>query len=64
MDSSDGRITDNSSHQRVGRLRDLPSFLGRSKKWWLLPLLLTFLLLATITFLTSPAASPFIYSLF
>jgi hypothetical protein len=44
--------------------RELLYFLRQSKKWWLAPVLITFLLFAGLMFLSSTAAAPFIYTLF
>ena len=43
---------------------ELLYFLRQSKKWWLAPVLITFLLFAALMFLSSTAAAPFIYTLF
>jgi len=44
--------------------KEVLQFLGREKKWWLIPLLLTFLLLAALVFFTRGSAplSPYMYS--
>ena len=39
-------------------------FLQRSKKWWLLPIFLIFLLFGALMLLSTTAAAPFIYTLF
>jgi hypothetical protein len=39
-------------------------FLARTKKWWLLPIIIVVLFLGGLMFLGSTAAAPFIYSLF
>jgi hypothetical protein len=39
-------------------------FLRTNKKWWLIPLLVVLLLLGLLTFLSTSALSPFIYTLF
>lgn len=39
-------------------------FLKTSKKWWMLPILLVFLVLGLLIVLTQTAAAPFIYTLF
>lgn len=39
-------------------------FLGKNKKWWLLPILATFLLIGVLVLLSSTAAAPFIYTFF
>jgi Family of unknown function (DUF5989) len=39
-------------------------FLKHTKKWWLLPLVITFVVVAFLVYLSSSAAAPFIYTLF
>ena len=46
-------------------LREVWSFLRVRKKWWLLPIVITLILVGTlIVFSQSSALSPFIYALF
>jgi hypothetical protein len=46
-------------------LRDFWKYLMQNKKWWLVPLMVTLLLVGFLLFLAaSSALSPFIYSLF
>ena len=45
-------------------LGDLWSFLQHSKKWWLLPLFVVFVMFGMLLVLSSTAAAPFIYTLF
>jgi hypothetical protein len=46
-------------------LRDIFSFLGQRKKWWLIPMVIVLLLSALLIIAGSGTAlSPFIYSLF
>lgn len=46
-------------------LREFFLFLKERKKWWLIPLILIFLILGVLIFLTSSSAlAPFIYTLF
>ena len=47
-----------------GFARELLYFLGHSKKWWLMPIVLLFVLFGALMLLSSTAAAPFIYSLF
>jgi hypothetical protein len=47
-----------------GIFREMWYFLGQSKKWWLLPILVIFLALGSLMLLSSTAAAPFIYTLF
>jgi Family of unknown function (DUF5989) len=43
---------------------ELWHFLGRSKKWWLLPIIVTLIVFGVLVLLSSTAAAPFIYTLF
>ena len=47
-----------------GFFGDFWDFLKTSRKWWMLPLLIVFLLLGLILILAKTAAAPFIYTLF
>jgi hypothetical protein len=47
-----------------GFLGSLADFLWNSRKWWMLPLILTLLLLGVALGLVNTAAAPFIYTLF
>ena len=47
-----------------GLLREFWDFLRYNKKWWLLPILVTLLLLGAFVLLTGTAFAPFIYTLF
>jgi hypothetical protein len=45
--------------------KDLWAFLGKRKKYWLLPVILVLLLLGTLLVLTQGSAvAPFIYTIF
>lgn len=48
----------------IGFFTEFWDFLKTSKKWWMLPILLVFLLLGLLIVLTQTAAAPFIYTLF
>jgi hypothetical protein len=39
-------------------------FLRTSKKWWMLPLIISFLVMGVVLVLAKTAAAPFIYTLF
>jgi hypothetical protein len=39
-------------------------FLGQTKKWWLLPILLIVFVFGLLVFFSGTAAAPFIYTLF
>lgn len=43
---------------------DLFAYLGANKKWWLLPILGTFLIIGVLVLLSTTAAAPFIYTFF
>lgn len=45
-------------------LGELWYFLGRSKKWWLVPILLLLVVFGALMLLSGTAAAPFIYTLF
>jgi hypothetical protein len=45
-------------------LLELWQFLRQTKKWWLLPVLVTLLLLGLLMWMSTTAAAPFIYTLF
>jgi hypothetical protein len=47
-----------------GILGELWDFLKHTKKWWLLPILLVFLLVGALVILAGTGAAPFIYTLF
>lgn len=48
----------------VGLIAEFWLFLRDNKKWWLLPILLTLLLVGVLVALGSTAVAPFIYTLF
>jgi hypothetical protein len=49
---------------RVGFAGELWGFLKHNKKWWLLPILITLLLVGALILLSGTAVAPFIYTLF
>lgn len=70
--SEDKRVADILKNQNKGFFKrqfsivaDLWSFMKVRKKWWLLPILLTLVIVgALVIFSHSSALSPFIYALF
>lgn len=48
----------------TGFFAEFWDFLKTSKKWWMLPILIVFLVLGLLIILTQTAAAPFIYTLF
>jgi len=52
-------------NHRGGILSELWGFIKQNKKWWLLPLLVTLMVLGLLIFLSSSSGlAPFIYTLF
>lgn len=47
-----------------GAVGELFAFLGESKKWWLLPIVIAMLLLGILLILGGTGVAPFIYTLF
>ncbi len=50
--------------QNAGLVSEILGFLGKNKKWWLLPIMGTFLVIGVLVLLSSTAAAPFIYTFF
>lgn len=48
----------------VGFVQELVQFLRENKKWWLVPLIGSLLLIGLISVLAGSGAAPFIYTLF
>jgi hypothetical protein len=43
---------------------EILGFLAKNKKWWLLPIMGTFLIIGVLVLLSTTAAAPFIYTFF
>ena len=52
------------AQSRSGFLGEFGDFLKTNKKWWLLPIIALFLILALLIFLSSTGVAPFIYTVF
>lgn len=52
------------SGKQTGLVAELVGFLRANKKWWLIPILASILLLGLLVVLGGTAAAPFIYTLF
>jgi hypothetical protein len=52
------------ANEKKGAGSDWIAYLGRTKKWWLLPLILMMLLLGVFLLASGTVAAPFIYTLF
>lgn len=48
----------------AGLVSEMFGFLGKNKKWWLLPILVTFFFIGALVMLSTTAAAPFIYTFF
>ena len=53
-----------SKGQSSSLLGDTIGFLRNNKKWWLLPILTTLMLISVLLLLSGTAVAPFIYTLF
>ncbi len=49
---------------RKSALREFAEFLKETKKYWLIPIAIVFLVIAAILTLANTAVAPFIYTLF
>lgn len=47
-----------------GLFGEMLAFLWQTKKWWMVPVVITLMLVGLLVFLSSSAAAPFIYTLF
>jgi hypothetical protein len=52
------------NEHQTGILSEFWHFLGQSKKWWLLPILVVVFGFALLVLFSGTAAAPFIYTLF
>ena len=52
------------SEKQKGVVSEFLYFLGQTKKWWLLPILLIIFVFGLLVFFSGTAAAPFIYTLF
>lgn len=64
MSNSIDKFEKASQEKQNTLLGEFMGFLGQTKKFWLLPLVLVMLALAALLVLSSTAAAPFIYTLF
>ncbi|PHQ33791.1 DUF5989 family protein [Rhodopirellula bahusiensis] len=53
-----------SEQQDIGLLREFVLFLRENKKWWMIPLIGSLLLVGLLSIMASSGAAPFIYTLF
>ena len=50
--------------ENVSLVREMLGFLDQSKKWWLLPILGTLLIVGVFVLLSTTVAAPFVYTFF
>jgi hypothetical protein len=50
--------------ERTSLFGEVIAFLAHNKKWWLLPIAGTFLIIGVLVLLSTTAAAPFIYTFF
>lgn len=50
--------------ERVGLVREFWMFLKQNKKWWIIPMVLVFLVVAALMIFSGSPVAPFIYTLF
>ncbi len=62
--SQENRFEAEAEQSDVGFLREFVQFLRENKKWWLIPLVGSLLLIGVISVLAGSGAAPFIYTLF
>ena len=53
-----------SQNEKDNLLKEYVDFLKQNKKWWLIPILLSFLFFGLLLVLGGSGAAPFIYTLF
>ena len=58
------RFATEAQQEDIGLLREFSLFIRENKKWWLIPLIGSLLLLGLISLLAASGAAPFIYTIF
>ena len=58
------QFTEEAEQADIGFLQEFALFLRDNKKWWLIPLIGSLLLLGLISLLAASGAAPFIYTIF
>ena len=54
-------FTEAAEEAQPGLIREFVEFLGESKKWWLIPILVVLALVGLLVLLSGSVAAPFIY---
>jgi hypothetical protein len=63
-DESEAEFERESEQADIGFLAEFVCFLRENKKWWLVPLIGSLLLLGVVSLLAASGAAPFIYTVF
>lgn len=63
-DSQRDQFASEAEQNEIGLLHEFFLFLRENKKWWLVPLLGSLLLIGFVAVLAGSGAAPFIYTLF
>jgi uncharacterized protein involved in exopolysaccharide biosynthesis len=63
-DPKQNEFLQESQEERGSFLSDYFAFLKRTRKWWMLPVLVVVLLFGLLVVLSATGAAPFIYTLF
>ncbi len=63
-ENDEERFVSAAEEAQVGFLAEFGMFLQEHKKWWLIPLIGSLLLLGVISLLAASGAAPFIYTVF
>lgn len=64
MPNEEKQFSKIAQENRPSLLKEFWLFLKHNKKWWMLPIIITLLLLGLIILLVGTAIAPFIYPLF
>jgi Family of unknown function (DUF5989) len=60
----EGRLADLADQRATSIVSELFGFMSSSRKWWLMPILLSLMLVGLFLFLATTGAAPLIYTLF
>lgn len=64
-DKEEKSFEDSANEESLSLVAEFLIFLGENKAWWMLPILITFVLIFVVAWLaSSPILAPFIYPLF
>lgn len=61
---AENQFAEQAEYAEIGFLAEFWMFLRDNKKWWLIPLISSLLLIGAISLLAATGAAPFIYTVF